>query len=525
MTEKLTGTEQSQSNYSLESAVLTYFPELKFPDNQEDKKTLLDFFSLAFDRGLVREIKFRNQSEPSVYMLNRRAFISKLCELAKIDLDNLNSKNFVLLRIDVANVFSANQVVDERGRQGGDLVIQRAARTIQEAAVAFSQTREDRQILIGRYGGDEFTIALIGDYTENDIKKLKETISQQISSKQAYFQTEQNNAELKPLEVKIEDIESSEDENLRRLFYANLKRGVILSPEELKRDIEAFKENGKIDQTALEEYLEELQIGNYYPQETITAEDKLEFLKAQHPEFIPAFDAAQRNGFKLEFLANFVENYLADPLLNRIVITRFDVREHLLKNGFTQIIAFEIKLKEVNKIYSYSVADNLIISLWEQIKDILGEEANKVKIGRFGGLIFIGIPKRFNPKIVTNLSTIQKVKARFGKKTIEMFVGFTKIDIPSDINLENLHKTMAKIFAFPTKKWIERNLNYIFEDENRAEEFRKLLEGEISASNDPIINLLAAYFGNSPRAWTRIKKATYLPDIDPSIFLGYELPF
>ncbi len=504
-------------NPALEDAVKEHFPELPLPTNEEDKKELLEFYSLGFDRGLMRQIDFRGETELSLFMLNRQAFLSKLSQKAGINFEKAGSaQSFTILRIDIAGVFSANQVKDELGQEGGDLVIQRAAKALQAAAAEFLQNigKKDLNLILGRYGGDEFTIALTGEYSEKDLERLTEIIRNKITEQKAYFQTEKG-PELKPLKLKdgkVEKIPPPEDENLKKLFYANLRRGVILSPEELNKEIVAFETNGEIDQGSFEAYLQELKAEGYYPLNISTPEEKANYLKTQHHEFFGAFEAAKRNNIPLQTITDFIENYLVGPLLDQVVITRFDLDRHLLAGEFRQIIAFEIKLKEVNEIYSYSCADNLIIDLCRQIRETLGEKASKVKIGRFGGVIFLGVKEGLDKRTLDNLLQLREAFARYGKETVRTKIGSALIHLPPQIEDKELPKIKERMFSWPSKIWLQRNLEYIFKDEQRAIEFQNLLEGTIEKSKDPIVNLLAAYFRNQRRGRERIKNATYFPE-------------
>ncbi|MCM8788056.1 MAG: GGDEF domain-containing protein [Candidatus Omnitrophica bacterium] len=473
-------------------------------------------FSLALDPGLKRDIKGGQKGVP---FLNRQGFISflkKAIGLLAPDVKegdfSLSNRNFVIFKFDLAGIGDLEE-------KEGDKRINDAARILNDL---YKQLRlpTGYKLYSGRYGGDEFVVGLVGlqgvdtGVFITQANRLQETLQQKFKEKN---QCQENEIPIK--NGQIDKITLPEDETERKIFLAYLNRGIILNEEELEKE----KERVGRDIEKLKQLIDDSIATNIYSKDNPTLVDKINYYKKYHPElYFPIISAlkldnpqltlvhleqylssGKQNGdlniTSLEKVIKFIENFLADPLLDRIVISRFDLFEHIKRGEFSQLFAFEVKLKEINDYFSLADGDKLIKELWRAIKDAIGEDnLSFFSIGRAGATIFLGLKKEVNipqDKLDQIISKFKEIKSiKLPETTIDNFVGFYQDD---QIDVNNPDEEVRKMFRRVDDSWFSLVCGFINIKDN-FEQFKIKVKSFLKTPDvfeiKETIDLLVVYF-------------------------------
>ena len=495
-------------------------------------------FGLALDPGLRRKAVFGNEEREAIAMLNRSSFLYELRRRVGFhkggvnDMDIQLDRNFKLLTLDLKNIRAADQAKDSKGNSAGDFVLNLAAGELNRAVIEVSQELgiNSEDILVGRYGGDEFYVGLIGDFEIANIEKIKAKIKQYIESKQGMYLTDGkiNKVNLELKNNKIAGISIPEDAVKRQIFLSFMQRGMVLDAEQLDKEKELFIDSsGVINQVRLNDYLGRVIAQEIYPKEIATGgfAAQINYLTRLHPELrIPFYLAKHLDKQEGETivtrqiaLLNFVENYTVDPLLDEIIISRFDLLDHLKRGEFSKVFAFEVKLKEINDCLSYTIGDQAVINLWKKekmLKQLLGEERDKVKIGRFAGTLFFGLKKgqsllpETEEKIRQTINT--GIEDNYKGINFKQMIGLSEIDT-SDFDLATddtvVKGRIGQIFELATENWLENVFRELTANNDSLDKFINLLDKDGVEFDEDIFTLLSARYFTGARWQTRIIKA------------------
>lgn len=399
---------------------------LKSPEAEgiEDSTSIFEgLFDHVFDAGTNRKVectfdvinrngemeKVTYASEP-VPIHSRASLISNLLEhdakgsrveIGLIDLQDLRSSDFVL---------------ENQKHNPGDVLINKAASALRNA---LREVWNDPNIglhdnpaltyEVGRYGGDEFMFALIGEYTQSQKEQILETIERHLEGERGYYQwhngedfiIEEDGIRLKrnPDGKKAQWIEIPQDATGKMLFQEYFERGLLLDEVEITKIKNKYTTDGhNFDMDAYKKDYPNSR--SLYPKEIVTFEDRIAFIQAQHPELALYFDLARlfdHNGgggtARQEIVLNLIERSIFDPLIGEAIYTRFDFQEHLQHGDFSSVMIIDLKfMKEMNEHMSYADADKAITNIWKKIKSCIPqEERGKLFISRLGGTFVIGV--------------------------------------------------------------------------------------------------------------------------------------
>ncbi len=448
----------------------------------QERETLERFLLWALDKGLAQGARFGSEEIQPVYMLGRKGFLkevlSKREEVGRV----------VFLRLDLSNVYEANLAMDQEGQRGGDLLIAKGALAIKEAVEEFSREKS-KEILCCRYGGDEFLIAGF-DLGGEEIKELKELVRLKISSQTAYFGPQKEIRALSLKEGKIEIIEIETDKE--PVFWKFLEEGLFLGPKELEKEKER-------------EWKEEKE------KEALGQERKdilLEIL-ALHPELREFFEIAQKHGLVNEFL-DFILDYIIDPLLGEIAISRVDLLEHLKMGHFERFAVLELKLKEINELFSYSLADAFVKELWSKVQEIITPIRENVVVGRFGGMLFLGFVQDSPRNIIEELSALRELELGWGKERVETVVGFYENALEELREEKEARELVSEFFRGASRNWLKRAFEKLKGNPREFQIISSLVRGierDVEPQTlSPFGRLLWAYFSGKRRE-IRIREA------------------
>lgn len=490
-------------------------PEIQLMTDEKRHSTHLmeSLFGLALDKGLRNRAIFldvqgedKKELEP-VAMLNRQSFLTEIRKKTGFKEEEKDGsvtystdKKFSLFQIDLANLRKADETHDRLANSAGDYNLNVAASSINKLVSeivsehGFNISPDD--IVIGRYGGDEFTIALIGDVSQEKrtIDMISKLIKERVTANQGYFKDEKDPKTIlrKNLRLKGDKVDvitppkEGEDNsvNKKKIFYSFLKRGLILSNEQLDLELEYITH--KSGQNNIDNYLKEALFDKENEYGALNDNERIQYLINRHSELkVPFFlaeslDGKEGNERQINVL-RFVENYLSDPLLDEIVISRFDLPNHLRDDAFKTVHSFELKLKEIDDNLSYVYGDQLIMELWRnQLRKILNPyiKSGRVKLGRFAGTIFVGETGEGLPaEVIDQLKTIEQVTLDYKGININHSVGYAETDT-KDINDQTrefeVRQKIGEIFNKPTEDWLKKVFTKLFSNPEDFKEFQDI---------------------------------------------------
>lgn len=502
---------------------------------------LVRLYGHALDPGLKRKVTFEKKEREDVAMLNRSSFLYELRRRSGFmqtnddDIDFIVDRNFKMLSFDLKNLRAADQVIDNENNSMADFILNLTAgalnNSIQTAIRELGIKPED--IIVGRYGGDEFYVALIGEQEMAKAEEVKKRIKSYVEKEKGLFKIsgriEERNLELK--DGKVVEIDIPKDDVKRKLFLSFLQRGLVLNEAELNKDKELFvNDDGEIDHVRFASYLKTVSARHIYPQEIEQGGYKaqIEYLVGLHPELAVPFYLAihldQVDSSKGEAvvtrqvaLLDFVENYLVDPLLDEIIVSRFDLVDHLKRGEFSKLYGFEVKVKEVNDHLSYATGDEAIISLWkhkQMIRQILGTEMSKVKIGRFAGTIFFGLKKGevLSAETEEEIRKLTNIGIPGNFKGIDYILplGISQVDV-DELNTDTpdsaIKTKISQMFDLATENWNENTFNRLIKDQNSFAKFINMLEDMKKDFDEDFFALLSARYFTGARWEERIARA------------------
>lgn len=353
---------------------------------------------VSFDPGLKRAAAFKPPlkdavlREEPIEILNRSAFIAENLK----DLKRDSAAKAAFLMLDVSDMHFA----DKAG--AGDFVLNRFARTLKETIRHFRLDKDvgldKAEMKICRYGGDEFSISLVGQYDDELIDGLRKTIEERYKKNDliGYFKKglrEDDAVIITPIRLKekeegkiISVIKRPDDPEEKVVFDQFFKRGHILTPLQIRSA-------KKMPQ--LLEFIDK-PVEPIYPEAARTIKEKLAYLSKRFPYFageIATLSGSKFNDNQREEVLHFLEDRLFDKLFGNIVYSPSEFFERLA--NYKDIYCFDLKfIREMNDIVSYPEADMTIVNLYQLITNKLAPDLMQfVEIGRRGGTFFVGVKK------------------------------------------------------------------------------------------------------------------------------------
>lgn len=477
-------------------------------------------YSLALDPGLKRRHEFLGKHASPVAMLNRQAFLYELRKKSGFKEQTENErrvfsteKPITILNLDIAGLRFADQ------GHFADYNLNIFAAKLNEIIKNYIKNNlrnSNREILVGRYGGDEFSIGLIGKFSNEEIDKIKKLLTRELESTKCIADSQGQEGRFSLKNHQVEQIDIPEDEYERTIFYSFLQKGLVLNNDQIKKEKKYLSDyQGILDERRLASYLKLASVDS--EDVGLDFEVKINNIINKHPELkVPFYYAELQDNQKVDRektrqkqVLEFVENYMIDTLLDEIVMSRFDIIDHFERGEFSKVSSFEIKLKEINDDLGYVYGDEVITTFWKnslkpKIKKFI--ENGVIKVGRIGGTIVIGVKKGEEnndelKKAIGELSKTTSVNIKYRDQDINHIVGFAEVNVKDcQGNREKSQEKLSEIFNNLSRDWLEKLLRYILNLEN-LEEFKNMIldvEGIYNEENTGNLDLLlkARYFGS-----------------------------
>lgn len=507
------------------------------------KYVLENLFMMAMDTGTNIPHNFEGRTAERQLILNRQAALSEIRKKSGLKQSQDNNyfaykTKFKILKMDIANFRKADKI------GAGDYNLNIFVKALQEAVMEISTDKSTNininNLVVGRYGGDEFILGIMddGNGSLGKIKEIETIIRKKVGGYSGFFE---KNVPAKSFSLnKFEEYDLPVDHEDRAIYLANLNKNILLNSEQLGLDKEYFKSHSNSN---LQKYLEITKVRNIYPRniESLTDEAekstaKIKYLIKNHSELQVPFYLMEhmdmdekfkdpKMPFKhRQFMLDFIENYMLDPLLDEVAMSRFDIVSHIEKGEFSRLHSFEFKLKEINEKLSYSYSDELIADFWLQtFKKKFREEIQKgiIKIGRVGGSIFIGETKPVDGVQKLGLSdekkgfmeSVNKFNKKYKGADINHEIGYASLDLdPNGYSHEVAKAKFSELFKKTTDDWLQRTFSRIVSDENEFNLFIKLLndpdgKNDRNISSKNMLTLLSARYFTGSRFEDRIPNA------------------
>lgn len=384
---------------------------------------MLDLFDHIFDQGTNRDTEchiklpdgsLRVISEPAVPIHSRSSFITA------VQLGIVKNADISIGMIDLARFRDADFTTPDapqRSVRSADVIANKTARAIRTALKDVWQQLhlqyEEDTYEVGRYGGDEFVIALAGKNATAHREVIMKVVQRNIEEQQGYYrgangEIELENIQLKKINERGDVIEwlsppDKDNSNARKIYLDYLGRGLLLNEAEFNRILDKYTQGGVINMAQYQEdYEKDETRHSIYPPGTISIDDRIKHLINEHPEFEVYFryldtlgNAPDVQKTNKGYLISIIENSIFDRLLGDFIYSRSHFAEHIRNGEIDKVHVIDFKfLKEINSDMTYADSDKEIKKLWKTIKDAIPQDQRKnIIVSRFAGAFYIGVKK------------------------------------------------------------------------------------------------------------------------------------
>lgn len=449
-------------------------------------------YNYCLDQGVKRIAKIDNpqikDQEPAqrVAILNRTALIY-YAEKKGVD-------NFDYHLLDIAGMRQADQA------GCGDWLLNKISSAIKKGS---------GDNISGRYGGDEFVVITPkGD----DSSQLFLNLQTAISQIEGYYCDTEHPEVIKKQQAQIknnqiETIQPPITEPDLTIFKTLMSRGMILD----QLQIDKIKNRPGFSMEKIQQKY--WQANSLYPERVLSSpeqtilSEKINYLNEVYPEFKVALQLCQeldrhnspdnsqitsRTGATL----NFIENVIFDRLLKDVFYSFQHIAEATTQGRYLELFAIDSKfLKEINDNYSYLEGDEVIESVWNQLRSSLGDDRSAFDIARRGGTFILALKadKELSVGTRQQLETITQVEHVLDNK-------------PLSIPLGMAHRVIDET-SLQNNDWLRQQLSVIEMAEMKwYEQIASIRQKIVKQPESNLEQLLELYFSNEKRAYDRNKK-------------------
>lgn len=377
------------------------------------------------------------KAEP-IGMLNRNSFMYLVNNYVKEH--GVDAVQFYMLDV------GAVRQMDLHG--AADYNLNRIAQRIMEQCEQYGRL----PLLECRYGGDEFTVAVLGKLTPEqqvEFSEFQQLLQKEIASLTwNRLDSEENRIINEVITTTAENSETFGSPVGDKLYSLYLQRGVVLPKNEINKMLREMFITELKHNISIDDQLKRIaKKPHEYQNELVTLDSKLQYHKNRHQEYATTIEAALQADAKSggtkqrEFVLEFIEQVVYDQLLGEDILTFADFMDHYDTNAFADVIAIEGKfLKEANKL-NYLQGDNVKLGLWDSVKKALPANLlNHLTIANRAGSFLLGIHKDTPEATVEQITTVLKTLDK-----AQVMIRGNKIDVPLGVACESDLKDMHEL--------------------------------------------------------------------------------
>ncbi len=394
----------------------------EFPDDVRASNVFNGLLSHIFDAGTNRNVSCEVATKEGMIQLSEAAIpIHSRSSLITHSMEEIRAgKHVEFGMIDLQNFRNADFDLGERdkGVHSADIIINKSARAIRSALrevwLEQGYMYDTNSYELGRYGGDEFVIALFGDKAIGAKEMIMKRVQEKLGCETGLYKQD---GEIKNLPIQLKKIDEAgnivewlrppQTGAEREIYLDFFQRGTLFNETEFNRILVKYSPHGKLDMDLYKRDYPTTAGDISYPEGVgDDLEKKIAYITKNHPELAVPFGLAAAydkktpivspNGLsRRENLLHIVEHSIFDRLLGDMIYSKSHFSEHMKRGEIGQLYILDFKfLKEINTGMTYADADMQIKKLWERIKETLTEEdRKKVIVSRFAGAFYIGVRK------------------------------------------------------------------------------------------------------------------------------------
>jgi GGDEF domain-containing protein len=364
----------------------------------------------SFDSGMMlnRQLlcnRLKVHTTPGVLILKRSSLIHLLIEKLFDENGKFNNTEATFFLIDIKNLRSAD-FPDQLGNKAADFILNNVASRLDQMCRETLSLIIPTKTLIGRYGGDEFLIAVTGNITESTTKKINELVVAEIGKEFGFYK--QNNGKIlfKSVEIKnntCEIIRIPNHKEKQTIFLHYLKQQLLLNTKDLEN---IYEISGSRNINSIQNEYDTNRNSCIYQSNSLKIDEKIAYFEKTKPDLRTIIELAKKLDEIIQSdqkiyqtrLLSFIENVVYDRLLNEEVRGFGDIGIEIQNGAFREIYAFDIKfIKELNDQFSVLQGDMVILGFFQHISQLLSrkEKQEGIFFARRGGTILVGIKKNF----------------------------------------------------------------------------------------------------------------------------------
>lgn len=369
--------------------------------------------------------------------------------------------------------------------------------------------------LVARYGGDEFMIMTPKKMEPERVNKLFQEIKAGLAQLTGYFCDPDNPAIIREKAVRIkndqiETLSPPQSEPELSIFKSLMSRGIMLSQQEINR---IKNRPGFSPEKLLQDYW---QTDSLYPESLLLlppealVKEKVNYLTRVYPEFTPALQLTQMLDQRVsqlkplplfnrtEATLRFIENVIFDRRLKDVFYSFQHLTRGTAQGRYLEFFAFDCKfLKELNDHYSYLEGDELIASVWQELRSKLGADREAFNIARRGGTFLLALKtdRELPAETRRQLEAITHITGHLDGKPLTIPVGVALREVDRPVSSD--------------PHWIRQQLSVVESaDKNWYKNALLLEQGRLLplVAEDPFLDLKRLYLQDPRRGVDRQRK-------------------
>jgi diguanylate cyclase (GGDEF)-like protein len=395
----------------------------------------------SFDSGMMlnRQLlcnRMKVHTTPGVLVLKRSSLIHLLIQQLFNNHGEYNDTEVTFFLIDIKNLRSAD-FPDQLGNKAADFILNNVASRLDQMCRESLPSIVPIKALLGRYGGDEFLITVIGAINNTTIEKINQLIASEIQKEHGFYKQNNGRILFKPVEIKnntCEIIRIPKHKEKQLIFFHYLRQQLLLNTKDLEN---IYQISGSQNIQTIQNECDSNRDSCIYQSSQLNIDEKINYFEKAKPDLRTIIELAKQLDYVISNnkkiyqmrLLSFIENVVYDRLLNEEVRGFGDIGIEIQNGAFDQIYAFDIKfIKELNDQFSVLQGDMVILGFFQHISRLFtrSEKQEGIYFARRGGTILVGIKKNFT----LSCESQSRIKRFLASKMIYITNSYFNLTIP-----------------------------------------------------------------------------------------------